>query len=116
MPTVLLCCPVAPLGWRAGAAILAVLLAWAPLRAIVFGRGPHAVRRIEWAGGTDWRLTDGHGRLWPARLHPSSAGFGPWLLLVWSAPGRRRGRWRGLIDASASDPRAFRALKGRLNC
>lgn len=95
-------------------AVVAALLAFKPLMAIVYGRGPDAVRRIEWSGDGDWQLKDGAGRRWAAQLHPSSASFGPWMLLVWNTPGR--GRMRSLIDAAATDPAAFRALKGRLNC
>lgn len=95
-------------------AAVAALLAFRPLMAIVFGRGPDAVRRIEWSAEGVWQLTDGGGRRWAAQLDPSSASFGPWMLLVWKTPGR--GRVRSLIDAAATDPAAFRALKGRLNC
>jgi hypothetical protein len=47
-------------------------------------------------------------------LSPASAALGPWFLLAWRGPEGRR--LRALIDASVADPKAFRALKARLNC
>jgi hypothetical protein len=105
--------------WRLLAGLLALGLAWHPLRAIVFQRGLAAVRRFEWAADGAWWVTPHGGRRTGMRLAGAPAGFGPWVLLVWRAtPGGgddgHRGRCYALIDARNVGPEAFRALRGRL--
>jgi hypothetical protein len=97
-----------PVIWLAGLTGLAVL--WA--------KGPLAVRRFEWLADGEWRLTRPDGRSETAALTAATARLGPWILLVWRA---RAGRWRplsrryALIGASQVSPAAFRALRGRLS-
>ena len=111
---VLLFSPEPSWGWRVGAGVAALTLAWAPARTVLFGRGNGAVRRIEWTPTGVWRISDRAGQIHEAQLSPASATLGPWLLLIWKALGGRR--FHALIDCAATDPAAFRALKGRLNC
>jgi hypothetical protein len=84
------------------------------VRALILQVGPEAVRRVEWDGTSGWRVTDGAGGTHSMELSPASAALGPWFLLAWRGPEGRR--LRALIDASVADPKAFRALKARLNC
>lgn len=100
--------------WRGAAGVLAIALGWRPLRTVVFGRGPGAVRRIEWEATGRWRISDGLGRPHDAELSPASAMLGPWLLLSWDTSGAER--FHALIDAATTDAQAFRALKARLSC
>ena len=109
------------LPWKLLAAGTTLALAWRPVERLVFGRGPGAVRRIEWspvAGSSgrsagQWVIVDGSGvRRRPVALSPGSMVLGPWMLLVWSGDGRRR--FRAVVDMACTDPRACRMLKGRL--
>jgi hypothetical protein len=61
-----------------------------------------------------WEIADNDGRTCAAELSPASVSFGPWLLLIWTSSAR--GALRAFIDSANTDPAAFRALKGRLNC
>jgi hypothetical protein len=100
------------------AAALALALGWLPGRAILFGRGPMAVRRFEWRSGGLWKLECPDGAQESACLAATSATLGPWILLAWTVRGSR---WRpgcrryALIEASQVGPAAFSALKGRLS-
>jgi hypothetical protein len=81
-------------------------LGWSTVRTIVFGAGPRAVRFVEWRPDGRWWIG------FEARLHPATATFGPWILLVW-----RNHSWRrsyALVDADCVGQATFRALKGRL--
>jgi len=100
--------------WRALAGLTAVALGWRPVETIIFGRGRAAVRRLEWQSDGQWQVTDGAGRTHVAELSQTSATLGPWLLLIWNTTGGCR--FHALVDSACTDPRAFRALKGRLNC
>lgn len=115
MPVALLLSPVLSWPWRVVISLAAVYVAGPPVLGIAFSKGSWTLRRIEWSEAGGWRLTDFAGRAHPAELLPASAGFGRWLLLLWETPGPRRRLW-ALVDAAATEPRAFRALKGRLNC
>jgi hypothetical protein len=108
-------CPQPGFIWRALTGTLALGLGWKPVRTIIFGRGADAVRRLEWQPDGQWRVSDAARKAHVAELSPASATLGPWLLLIWSTPGQRR-RLHALIDSACTDPKAFRALKGRLNC
>jgi hypothetical protein len=89
---------------------VAAVLAWQPLRAIIFRRGPAAVHWFEWTADGTWHVIDGTGGRQATRLSTRSAGIGPFLLLVWrGAPTRY-----ALIDADRVSASAFRALRGRL--
>jgi hypothetical protein len=82
------------------------------------GRGPLAVRRVEWLPDGTWLLTRPDGRSETAELTAATATLGPWILLAWRPAA---GRWRRLsrryafIRASQVGPVVFRALKGRLS-
>ena len=99
---------------RAGLAIAAAALAWGPFSQVVLRRGKSAIASIEWTGAGDWHLTDRGGHIHTATLCSSSVTLGSWLLLRWkTASGRRL--W-ALIEPERAGPKAFRTLKGRLNC
>jgi len=116
MSTALVLAPAPAGGWRLLAGVLAALVAWRPLRAVVFSRGSAAIRRFSWSGEGHWTLMDAAGTLRPACLHPTTCTFGPWILLVWtvSAPGSRYRPRAALIDCAGVGRTAFRALKARL--
>jgi hypothetical protein len=78
--------------------------------AMVFLRGRAAVRRFEWTAEGQWWVADRTGNRVKAQLTAATAGFGPLLLLIWWAGGRRY----ALVDACNVSPEAFRALRGRL--
>jgi hypothetical protein len=100
-------------GWPLQLLSVAVtaILAWHPLRAIVFRRGRAAVQRCEWDAKGSWHVIDASGVRQSVRLSARTAGIGPWLLLVWEGRPTRY----ALIDAAEVSPNAFRALRGRLN-
>ena|GEM_PF-2826690 len=91
---------------------------------MLFQRGAAAVRHFEWQQDGSWFVTEHPAASWPdgslvpARLHPATACFGPWVLLAWSTgpgwPRGRSGRRYAFIDAREVGPAAFRLLKGRL--
>ena len=98
--------------------MVALALAWRPARAILFCRGPMAVRRFEWTCDGWWQLERPDGARETARLAGATAALGPWILLAWTVEGAR---WRpasrryALIESSQVGPIAYRALKGRLS-
>jgi hypothetical protein len=104
--------------WTSLAAVLAFALGWQPGRAILFGRGPMAIRRFEWTPGEPWRLERLDGTQESGCLTATSATLGPCILLAWTVgdsrwrPGCRR---YALIEASQIGQAAYRALKGRLS-
>lgn len=102
------------LPWRAALVAVIIALAWKPVRTLLLGRGPGAVRRITWSREGLWEISDGAGRIHPVTLGAGSATLGPLLLLVWISP--EKGRFHALVDSASTDPMAFRALKCRLNC
>lgn len=107
--------PAPTLPWRLSAALVILMLAWHPLQALVFGKGRTAVRRAVWAADGTWAVTDGIGTLTPASLAPTTGGFGPWILLVWTVSGRGSPQRRyALVDCAAVGRRVFRALRARL--
>ena len=81
---------------------------------LLFGRGPGAVRWVTLRPDGAWEISDNAGRIRVAQLSPASASLGQWLLLIWTSPARAP--LRAFIDSASTDPAAFRALKGRLNC
>jgi hypothetical protein len=95
-----------------------VALGWQAGRALLFGWGSRAIRRIEWTAEGPWFLERADGRREQARLTDATATLGSWMLLVWAVdrPGWRLGSRRyALIDAWGVGPETFRALKGRLS-
>jgi hypothetical protein len=99
-------------GWALQLLTLAatVILAWRPVRAVVFQRGRASVRSFEWTANGTWYVIDATGDRQEVQLSPDTAGIGPWLLLVWTGVPTRY----ALIDAADVSPNAFRALRGRL--
>jgi hypothetical protein len=96
--------------WRPLAGWACVLLAWAPLRTILFQRGAGAVRQLVWASDGRWRIRTRAG--WAsADISSRTAALGPWILLVWKGSNRT---CYALIDAAYVSRGAFRALRGRL--
>jgi hypothetical protein len=93
-------------------------LASLPALAVLWGRGPLAVRRIEWAPDGQWHLMRASGQFEVGRLNGATATLGPWILLAWTVgpgawhPLRRR---YALIGVSEVGAPTFRALKGRLS-
>lgn len=116
MVAVLLAVAPAPAAlWRGIAALATGVLVWHPMRAVIFQRGPSAVRRLIWASDGGWSVAQGEGGPRAVSLHPSSAGIGPWLLLAWTAsPAFGARRVYALIDAACVSPVTFRTLRGRL--
>jgi hypothetical protein len=101
--------------WRALAGLLTAVCVWHPVRAVIFHRGRSAVRRVIWQSNGVWLITQGEGAPRAVTLHPSSASFGPWLMLAWTAsPAFLARRSYALIDAASVSPVTFRALRGRL--
>jgi hypothetical protein len=104
--------------WRGIAAAFAVAIGWQAGRALLFGGGKRAVRRLEWQAGGRWSLERADGVREEARLTDATATLGPWILLVWSVGASGwspRSRRYALIDAFEAGPEVFRALKGRLS-
>jgi hypothetical protein len=97
--------------WRLLAGLAAVAFGWRPIRAIVFQRGPAAVRALEWAADGRWSVRDGSGQWMPADISSQTAAVGPWILLAWKGS---QGRLYALIDAAHVSRTGFRALRGRL--
>jgi hypothetical protein len=97
--------------WRLLAGFLFCVLAWWPLRALVFQAGPAAVWHFEWTGEGQWWVSDARDRRLMS-LAPATSALGPWIMLVWTM--RRAGRRYALIDAAYVSPTTFRALRGRL--
>jgi hypothetical protein len=107
--------PAPALWWRLLAGATTAMLAWHPLRSMIFQRGPMAVRRFEWACEGSWLIVHRDGVRRPVYLHPASAAIGPWIVLVWTGrPARFARRSYALIDAARVSPAIFRALRGRL--
>src|SRR5215213_193726 len=72
--------------WRACTGAVSVALAWQPIRGLIFGLGPGAVRRVTLRGDGMWEISDNAGRSYAAELSPASASLGPCLLLIWNSP------------------------------
>src|SRR6185312_1898046 len=88
--------------WRALAGLCTGLLLWPSMRALVFQRGPRAVRRLSWAPDGRWFIVLGDGIEQEVFLHPSSAALGPCLMLAWtSTPGPLARRCYALIDGAS---------------
>jgi hypothetical protein len=98
--------------WRFLAALVAVAFGGAPARAVLFGRGPRAIRGFEWGTDGVWHLTLIDGTTRTGRLIHATATMGPWILLAWEMEGSPR-RY-ALIEESRVGSAAFRGLKGRL--
>ena len=100
------------------AASAAVALVWLPAAAILWGRGALAVRRCEWTAEGAWHLVRPDGVCETGHLTGATATLGPWILLAWTAGGRRwhpLSRRYALIGVRQIGTEAFRALKGRLS-
>jgi hypothetical protein len=107
-----------PLPWRLTAVALALAIGTLPGLAVIFTRGPLAVRRFEWTAEGEWQLQRGDGRCEIGRLAAATAMLGPWILLAWTVGPRRwhpLSRRYALIRAGQVSPAAFRALRGRLS-
>jgi hypothetical protein len=115
MAASLILAPAPAPSWRLLAGLLTAVLAWHPVRSMIFQRGPSAVRRFDWAADGTWSLVRPDGTRRQALLHPASAAFGPWLVLVWTAsPAFAARRCYALVDAACVSPDTFRTLRGRL--
>jgi hypothetical protein len=108
----LMCAPDPVAAWRFLAALLAVALGGAPACAVLFSRGPQAVRGFEWGTDGVWHLTLIDCTTRSGRLIHATATLGPWILLAWETEGSPR-RY-ALIEESRVGSTAFRGLKGRL--
>jgi hypothetical protein len=104
--------------WRALAVAVALAVGTLPALAVLFTKGPLAVRRFEWTADGEWRLERPDGRCETARLAGATAALGPWILLAWVVVGARPwhpfGRRYALIRVGQVGLVAFRALRGRL--
>jgi hypothetical protein len=83
-----------------------LVLAWCPLREVVFLKGRGAVRHIEWSEAGEWRIGPNNKDSSLALLLNESAVLGPWVFLIWLHEGRRK---YAIVDAPT-----FRAFRGRL--
>ena len=104
--------------WRVIAASAALALAWLPGVAILWSRGPLAVRGFEWAADGEWHLVRPNGVRETGHLAGATAALGSWILLAWTVGSRRwhpLSRRYALIRESQVGPEAFRALRGRLS-
>jgi hypothetical protein len=114
-----LCCSFTPHpAWRLIAAAAALAIAALPGLAVIFAKGPLAVRRFEWTAEGEWQLERPDGGRESGRLAGATATLGPWILLAWSVgtrPWHPLSRRYALIGVSQVSPAAFRALKGRLS-
>jgi len=103
--------------WRWLAALSAVAMGGSPALAVLFCRGPQAIRRFEWGTDGVWHLTLVDGTARQATLSGATATLGPWILLAWRAQNAGQPRSRlmfGLIEERQVGRAPFRAFKGRL--
>jgi hypothetical protein len=98
--------------WRLLAALIAMAFAGAPACAVLFARGPHAIRGFEWGTDGVWHVTLIDGTTRPGRLIHATVTVGPWILLAWEMDSSPR-RY-ALIEEGRVGSTAFRYLKGRL--
>jgi hypothetical protein len=97
--------------WRGLLITLTFLLAWSPLRTIIWGRGPHAIRQIEWNPEGTWRISTEQGSWEEAEWMSGSARLGPLVFMIWRQQHLRR---YAVLDSACSHPHTFRTLCARL--
>lgn len=103
-----------PLPFPVRVALLAVLagVAYDLFRTIGLRSPGRCVRRIELCAGNAWRLTDGRGRTFDARLLPDARVTVPLVALRWRDSRGRR--YTALLAPDAVDNEALRRLRVRL--
>jgi hypothetical protein len=109
--------------WRliapaAAAVLFALALAALPSLAVLGGRGPLAVRRVDWWPDGTWQLTQPDGRCETGQLVGATATLGPWILLAWTVAASRwspLSRRYALIGVGEVGRAPFRVLTGRLS-
>jgi hypothetical protein len=108
----LLCAPWPALGWRGVLIVLTLVLAWSPLRAIVWGRGPGAIRHVKWNPEGTWRISNGQDDAWEeVEWMSGSARLGPLVFMIWRQQHLRR---YAVLDSACAHPHTFRTLCTRL--
>jgi hypothetical protein len=109
--TGLILAPWPPAGWRSLVAVSIFVLAWPPLRAMVWVKGPYAVKNVEWSMDGAWHIGVGGGEPRVVELATGSAVLGPLVFLAWTGGGGRR---HAVVDSACSNPQIFRTLCARL--
>jgi hypothetical protein len=95
--------------WRAVTVVVLVL--WlSAFAGLLPGIYPGAVRRLTWTSEGTWRLCDGYGWEWVARLEAGSQHWGPVSILTWSAGSRR---WWAILTPATVGTRQYRRLTVR---
>jgi hypothetical protein len=93
--------------------ILSAASLFAGLTAVVGatpGLTASSVKRVAWMPNDSWRLCDGYGWEWSARLAAGSRKWGPLAILVWNAGTRR---WWAIITPATVGVTQYRRFSVR---
>ena len=71
------------------------------------GMTASSIKRVAWMPDSSWRLCDGYGWEWSARLAAESCKWGPLAILVWNAGARRSWAILTPVSVGASQYRRF---------
>ena len=71
------------------------------------GMTASSIKRVAWMPDSSWRLCDGYGWEWSARLAAESRKWGPLAILVWNAGARRSWAILTPVSVGASQYRRF---------